>query len=110
MITFLDGPAVDARLNLARTPRFLRVVVDQDGTVDALDQLTDTPRPTEAIYVYRLASMGDWVIYCTRGQGCHRAVSATYKLYPQQPTDDEARDAQRWAAWAMRQHESEGGK
>lgn len=46
MTTFTDGPAAETVLELRRAPKFLRVVRDADGTVDALDQLNDTPKPS----------------------------------------------------------------
>lgn len=53
MITFLDGPAAGTKLSLHRAPIFLRVVIDREtGRVDALDQLNDVPKKSEAVHVY----------------------------------------------------------
>lgn len=55
MTTFTDGPAAAIQLNISRTPIYLRVVHDiATDQWDALDQLADTPKPTEEIHVYRI--------------------------------------------------------
>jgi hypothetical protein len=109
VVHFVDGPAAGKGLSLARTPLFLRVVIDHAGKVDALDQLDDEPQPTERIYVYRLCDMTS-VIYCSRGHGCRRERVAEYRFHlDAQPTDEEARDREKWQAWAMNQAETVQG-
>lgn len=105
MIRFLDGPAEGAVLELRRAPVFLRVVIDRKtGETDALDQLDDQPRPTEAIRVYRRQGepQGMFVRYSGRRDGCRSAylISATYAVFAWQPADEVARDNQRWRKWA----------
>ncbi|MFA5911878.1 MAG: hypothetical protein WC815_24125 [Vicinamibacterales bacterium] len=100
---FLDGPAKGHGLSLARAPRFLRVVIDPAGGVDALDQLTDVMRPDEVAHVYELAADIGVGFACTRGKGCRRIAIATYRIYGRQPDQDTLRDNQLWAAWAMSQ-------
>ena len=56
MTTFQDGPAKGKILMLKRAARFLRVVVDGSGTVDALDQLDDQPGADEKIYAYEITA------------------------------------------------------
>jgi hypothetical protein len=104
---FLDGPAKGRFLSLRRAPIFLRVVIDIDGGVDALDQPGDTPSPTETIHVYRLASEPSHFIVCSRGKGagCNPGVTADYCLYDNQPTDEEAREGSCWRAWCLLQAE-----
>lgn len=104
VITFLDGPASEARLSLRRAPILLRVVIDQAGTVDALDQLTDTPAPTETIHVYRIVP-GSLIraIVCSRGRGCRHESTAQYQLHENQPADEDARDTAKWQAWCETQ-------
>lgn len=102
MICFRLGPADGKALELRRAPWFLRVVIDQDGTVDALDQPDDEPKPTEAIHVYVREGEAGRGIACSRGRGCRPFVIAEYIYWPQQPADDEARDNVRWRAWAER--------
>lgn len=101
---FLDGPAKDVRLELERTPVFLRVVMDQDGTIDALDQLDDTPKPTEFIYVYRIDGEPSRGFACGRDakgkRSCRHFVHAEYKLYPEQPSQEGLRDFDFWSSWA----------
>lgn len=100
-MNFLDGPAKGAILSLHRSPVFLRVVIDADGTPDALDQLDDVPRPSEKIHVYILASEPTWVHYCRRGGRGGREIIADYRLYENQPTDAVARDFDKWNEWTL---------
>jgi hypothetical protein len=106
MIRFRIGPADGKILELRRAPLFLRVVVDSDGTVDALDQLDDEPKPTETIHVYRRDGEAGRGIACTRGKGCVPFVTADYIYHHEQPTDDEARNRERWVDWATKQAEA----
>ncbi len=101
MITFLDGPAEGARLNLRRAPIFLRVVLDASGEIDALDQLDDEPRPTEAIHVYSRTGPPSRGIACTRGHGCHPFVVAEYRYWQGQPSEDVLRNTEKWQAWCL---------
>ncbi len=106
MIHFIDGPARDAALSLRRTPLFLRVVIDQDGTVDALDQLDDKPEKTEKIYVYRLVEGSvSHAIACRRGEGCTPIPGAEYKIHTEQPQDEEIRSTEAWRKWTEAQRQ-----
>ena len=106
MFRFLDGPAAGAILNLQRAPLFLRVVIADDGTVDALDKVDDVPRPDETIHVYLLdkSSVSSGFV-CSRGKrrGCERFLSAEYSLFHDQPTDNDARNNAAWSEWAILQ-------
>ena len=53
MLKLLDGPA-EGRYMVKRAPLFLRAVVSAGGAQDVLDQLEDTPAPSEEVYVYKL--------------------------------------------------------
>ena len=97
--TFLDGPAVDARLELQRAPYFLRVVISPNGKCDALDLIDEEPMDNEVIHVYRLSINLGTGIACTRGKGCRRFSSAIYKLHEVQPSDAQARDTSLWHEW-----------
>ena len=104
---FLDGPAKMKSLELQRLPLFLRCVIDEDGTVNALDRLDDVPKPSEAIYVYRRE--GPVTLYhvlCTprRLSGWHRR--ADYRLYAEQPADEVLRDTHKWREWTAAQREA----
>jgi hypothetical protein len=57
VIKFLDGPAKDVILQLHRAPLILRVVRDKQGQWDALDQLGDSPKPGEVVYLYRAVTV-----------------------------------------------------
>lgn len=107
-MNFLDGPAAGTNLDLKRAPRFLRVVIDCDGTVDALDQLNDAPKPTEAIHVYRRQGPpARYHVLCTprRLSGWH--LTADYRLSAAQPDDATARDQHAWREWAARQFQTQ---
>jgi hypothetical protein len=103
MVRFLDGPAKGVTLSLARSPRFLRVVIDLAGQVDALDQPEDVVRAGETAYVYELFGDIGSVIYCSRGHGCRREQVAEYRQYAKQPSQELLGDNQAWQTWAMSQ-------
>jgi len=107
MVQFLDGPAKDTRLDLARAPMFLRVVIDPAGKVDALDQLDDVMRPDETGHVYKLAEDVGVGFACTRGKGCRRIAIASYRLYAHQPGQELLRNNDAWQKWATAQAESQ---
>lgn len=104
MITFIDGPAKGQPLSLARTPIMLRVVHDSAANAwDALDQLDDTPKTGERIYLYRLAGKPTWMHLDGRDKNGRRwgrtEWSADYAFYAEQPPDADMRTSERWAAW-----------
>lgn len=102
MIKFVDGPAAGSHLTLRRVPQFLRVVIDQAGGIDALDQLDDTVRDGETVHVYHRVDEVSEVILCSRGPSrCRRETWAEYRLYTQQPDQAVLRDNEVWQAWAM---------
>lgn len=78
MIEFLDGPAGNKTLELRRAPVYLRVVIDADGNIDALDQLDDRPkedeRITTGVWMMRLASraIGRAMMCVARARGLAR--------------------------------------
>lgn len=110
MIDFKDGPAAGTSLTLARAPIYLRVVIDETtGQVDALDQMDDTPGPSERIHVYRRTIDGGMVHVCGRGsrhgRGCSAYVMASYEHMPD--VDGESvRVNERWRAWALARPEA----
>ncbi len=106
MSYFHDGPHGGKHLSLQRAPFLLRVVVDQAGNLDALDQLADTPRPGETITVYRRISDPMTVHIDGKDPKTGRRwgrweQSANYRLAKVQPDDLEARDSARWRTWAQ---------
>lgn len=105
MSKFHGGPADGRSLTLRRAPVFLRVVIDADGSVDALDQLDDFPASTEALHVYQKTSHPIVVFACRRskGKGCSHSVDADYEYYANQPSRDECdiRHTKEWREWCQ---------
>jgi hypothetical protein len=101
MATFVDGPAADVYLSLRRAPKLLRVVRSSKGNWDALDQLDDTPKPSETIFVYELMNVPQIVHMkmSPRSLSGYYAINANYRLYHWQPADEEMRDTEKWRAW-----------
>lgn len=102
MTTFKGGPANGKTLMLKQSPAFLRVT-EENGKFDALDAVGDSPRPTEKIHVYALASKDggafiDFSGKAKRSSGFYPI--ATYRYVDQQPPDNLVRDNAAWAAWA----------
>jgi hypothetical protein len=114
MHTFVDGPAAGVKLSCARAPLFLRVTHEVDGsgtsTFDALDQLSDKPKPSEAVHVYIKAKDHGSVHYCGRGKDGKRfgrtEQMADYRLYQHQPDDIVLRHNPAWQAWCALQYEA----
>lgn len=101
MTTFKDGPAKGQKLNLSRTPIFLRVTHDKTtGKWDALNQLEDTAKPEETILVYRATSNRPMGISCG-GSGCRLMMQ--YAIYWNQPADEILRDNKQWVDWVETQ-------
>lgn len=107
MIEFLDGPATGAKLNLKRTPVFLRVVMDQERQVDALDLPDDKPRAGERIYAYRIVdgTVITGFLCGLKGKGCLQFRSALYKLCDTQPSIGTMVDHDKWVAWCIDKHD-----
>jgi hypothetical protein len=105
MIRFLDGPAEGKTLELRRAPVLLRVAIDGE-TVDALDQLSDTPRDTETLYVYRLEGKASSYHLLVRGPKARERggwwAYAEYVSVPmdEQPDQETLQDTERWREWA----------
>jgi hypothetical protein len=113
MTRFEDGPAKGQVLTLRRAAIFLRVVRDENGAWDALDQLDDTAKPDETLFAYQcVGNIGSAFIdgkdpVTGRRMG-YRAMIASYRFVPDQPTDAEMRSTFGWQKWcqaeAERQH------
>lgn len=100
MTTFIDGPAKGQHLMLRRKVRFLRVVVDsRSGNWDALDMLADHAEPTDTIYAYEAQGNGG-MCHINRGKNGSGFFSIQdYKFIPDQPSDEDMRDNDRWSKW-----------
>ena len=100
-VSFVDGPAKFRELNLRRTPIFLRVVFDKDGTVDALDMPEDEPKISEGICVYKMVE-GTKIAGFTCGHkelGCVQFKGACYRMYEHQPEEKKLRHGGLWRRW-----------
>jgi hypothetical protein len=110
MMKFIDGPAGGQVLQLRRAPLLLRVVEEpafEEGKPskwDALDQLSDSPRMTERVHVYRLNGEAQSVHLCIRGK--NRRAGGWYQIgeyvyHDRQPDRDTGRQMVKWRAWAV---------
>lgn len=105
MTKFTNGPAAGKVLELLRMPMplFLRVTKAQDGTIDALDQLDDTPRDDEELFLYRKARDDGTVHVDGRDKKGKRFGKwyncCTYTLHETQPDQATMRDGALWPAW-----------
>lgn len=108
MIKFLDGPAAGKTIWLRRAPIYLRVVIDGE-TVDALDQLDDTPKASETIHAYRVIGKPSWIHLCVRGKdrsGGGYWGAGEYEVCDPQPDEATMRDNERWREWATEQYQA----
>jgi len=107
--TFVDGPAHGAVLALTRAPIFLRVAISDQRVgnhkIDALDLLTDTPRPGERLFAYRRHGAPGFAFVCgrSRKRGCMRLAVAEYHYLKKQPAPEIMQDVAKWRAWAAEQ-------
>lgn len=99
MIKFIDGPARGIELNLRRAPKYLRVVIDDSGIVDALDQKQDVAKPNEKIFAYVMTLQGATRFRCGTKRGCIVEVDAQYRYCNKQPSDKIARNLKSWEIW-----------
>lgn len=106
MMRFKDGPAAGVTLSChGRTPLMLRVVQNSRGEWDALNEIEDTPKPDERIYVYIIASPPGWmhVSYRPRSRS-YSGSTSEYKLWPEQPAEAHVRGNKAWQAWCAANH------
>lgn len=107
MTSFTNGPAQGHSLMLKRAPIFLRVVEDNAGKFDALDQPEDTPRPGEKLYAYRIREIPGMCHMSMRGARGQRTggfyTIASYELCEEQPHQDFMANADQWGAWCHAQ-------
>jgi len=102
MIHFTNGPAANQTLVLKRAPIFLRVTIDPKNQIDALDQLTDEPRPDEKLYAYRRQQKPLLAhIKMTPKKRSGFYLVANYELEPVQPSDQTMRDTTAWQQWCQ---------
>ena len=102
MLKLLDGPAQGAYM-VKRAPLFLRAVVSAGGAQDVLDQLEDTPAPSEEVYVYkRQGSAGTVHLNLGHRKGTGFYAMGEYRHVPD--ADGEAlRKTEAWRQWCIAQ-------
>lgn len=99
-MNFIDGPAKGVELLCRRAPIMLRVVQNQHGEWDALDQPDDTVRPGEKVYVYRMVGEPTHMYVCRSPRRLSGMMTlADYAVLPDQPGDEHTRTNEAWAAW-----------
>jgi hypothetical protein len=87
---------------LKRTPLWLRVVIDGNGKVDALNEVKDEPREGETVYVYALSAyLGATHIRAKKGGGFYPNVE--YKLAYEGETGPALYARKGWEAWCESQ-------
>ncbi len=102
MTTFIGGPAHGRTLQLKRVPYWLRVTKD-GSKIDALNEVGDTARPNEQLFVYtRKEVTGHIHVNAKRGGGGVFYL-ASYVFHSEQPDDAILRDNAAWSAWVDRQ-------
>lgn len=107
MIEILDGPGAGAVLPVRSAPHFLRVVIDQAGKVDALDQPDDVPLAGETIYVYVVDPATVSVVYIRPGgryaMGRYRYLPLDAQLFDSGSVETfdvpGFADREMWVAW-----------
>lgn len=102
MTRFLGGPAEGKVLTLKNAPRWLRVVVDGKGEVDALDAPHDAPRADETVHLYvrQGEALGRFHMSFRGERGGRRGVSGVSAIYryldAAQPSREEVATGDAW--------------
>jgi hypothetical protein len=87
---------------LRRAAMFLRVT-ETLGVWDALDQLTDEPRPHETLYAYVIVGKPAMCFVRAAGGRGGAYPMADYRVIEPQPSDADMRTNQAWHKWVMAQ-------
>jgi hypothetical protein len=83
-----------------RAPVLLRAVIDKMGETDVLDQIDDTPKKSEKIYVYKREGGFTTVhIYMSPRSRSGFYAMAKYRYLPD-VDGEELRDNGTWQKWA----------
>lgn len=105
MVTFLDGPAARECLMLRRAPLYLRVTFNpraKGDQWDALDQLTDEPKPHEQIHVYRREGPGRRMhLNCRPRSAGGIYAAAEYRIIDNPPPEATVRSTEAWRLWCL---------
>ena len=114
MTTFEGGPADNITLMLRRAPRFLRVVIDQGGEIDALDQPEDVRKDGEVVYVYERVGNATACFLTARSRSGQKIsgqhAMAKYAFRAAQPPASILNDNGRWQQWCLHQRKLQGAK
>jgi hypothetical protein len=105
MSRLVDGPAAGTSLVNARAPWFLRIVIDESGKVDCLDQFEDTPRADERVYVYETVpgtATGPALVRLARPSRCVWMQMGEYHHRPD-VDGEQLRETDSWRAWCQAQ-------
>lgn len=109
-VSFEDGPAKGQSLMLQRAPLFLRAVRSRNGKWDALDQLEDQAKPTEAVYAYIRVGEPGVAFIDYRGRGGRREgrrlATAEYRIVQAGIAEPIKRNNDEWTAWCFARPES----
>jgi hypothetical protein len=118
MTSFIDGPCKGQSMLIKRSPLYMRVTMRNHlgkVQIDALDQLNDTPMPSEVCFAYRIApdeeqmSFGSVHIKCSgsakSASGFYKVVS--YAFVKEQPAQDVMRNNELWRNWCNKMMEAE---
>lgn len=99
MLQLIDGPCKGIYM-VKRAPLFLRAVLDENGEKDVLDQIEDTPKKSETVYVYQLEGSPGWIHLrmSPRSKSGFYAMG-TYHYLPD-VGGESLRDNEAWQAWA----------
>jgi hypothetical protein len=112
MLTLNDGPCKGTFM-VKRAPIFLRAVIDAKGEIDVLDQLDDTPKKTEKIYVYkRIGQASTFHVKMAKRSELGWYVLADYWYMPD-VDGEQYRDNATWQLWVadeLLKMEDENGK
>ena len=108
---FHDGPVKGRTLTLKRSPLFIRVVIDPDGEVVALDK--DDPAFGSIPAVYVLQKHPCKVLIDRQdSKGRKNSINESYVdyvLHKNQPCEEISWPEQ-WQQWALKEFERIGGK
>lgn len=103
MLRLLDGPA-EGSYAVKRAPLYLRAVVDEGtGKADVLDQLHDTPRPTERVHVYKLQGEAGYVRVCFTGPRHGEGYATGDYLQVADVDGEQFRETAAWREWVIQQ-------
>ena len=102
MIKFKGGPADGVVLALKRAPNYMRVTKPAEGKFDALDQLSDTPLPGEALFAYKKVEDHGKVHVCG-GKITGWYAVAVYQFIEAQPDKAVMIGTNSWREWCREQ-------